>query len=154
MKTQGMNLKQRLTEHFTLREMIASGTAISKGIRNLPTPEVVDNLRALCENVLEPLRRRFGVIRVTSGFRCPELNKAVHGVKNSQHMRGEAADLHVTSLKQARRMMAYVQLNLDFDQLLLEQEMSTGCCWIHVSYVAQPGRRDNRKMVREVRVKS
>ncbi len=80
-----------LTAHFSLREMCASGTAIRLGIKNEPSEEVINRLQQLCEHVLEPLRQRFGVIRITSGYRCERLNKAVGGVKNSQHRLGEAA---------------------------------------------------------------
>lgn len=154
MKTQQTDINMKLTEHFTLREMVASGTAVRLEIKNVPSAAAVECLRALCEQVLEPMRRRFGVIRVTSGYRCRALNTAVGGVKNSQHMLGEAADIHVSSLEQAQVMMAYVERNLDFDQLLLEKVMATGCCWLHISYVAQPGRRPNRRMVKEVRMRS
>lgn len=135
---------EHLAEHFTLREMTLSGTAIRRHIANVPGEKEVSNLRALCQHVLEPLRRRFGVIRITSGYRCPELNQAVGGVANSQHMRGEAADVHCSSLEQAQRMFDYAEAHLPFDQLILERRLSNGCCWLHISYVAQPGRRPNR----------
>jgi len=143
MKTQ-LNYNEHLAEHFTLREMTQSGTALRENIANIPTEETVENLRQLCQHVLEPLRRRFGVLRITSGYRSPELNKAVGGVANSQHMRGEAADIHCSSLQSARRMYDYARTHLDFDQLILERRLGNGCCWLHISYVAQPGHRENR----------
>lgn len=151
MKTQ-MDLNMQLTEHFTLKEMVQSGTAVKLGIENMPTEADVERLKALCVMVLEPLRRKFGVMRVTSGYRCQALNKAVGGVKNSQHTKGEAADVHCSSVEQALRMAYYVRDRLTFDQLLVERVMLDGCCWIHVSYVAETAERKNRKMLRFVTV--
>ena len=149
-KKENTNMSEQLSQHFTLHEMTASGTALRLGLEHTPTPAAVENLRALCVNVLEPLRRRFGVVRVTSGYRSEALNRAVGGVANSQHRRGEAADLHCSSLDEARRWFLFIRDHLDFDQLLLERKMGNGCCWLHVSYVRQPGRRKNRQMARFV----
>lgn len=137
MKTQQEFLNQRLAEHFTLREMIQSGTARRLGIDNIPDEQAVAHLRQLCQEVLEPLRRQFGMIRISSGYRCRELNDAVGGATNSQHLRGQAADIHCSSLSEARRKYDYIRRNLPFDQLLLEQRLINGCCWLHVSYVSQ-----------------
>lgn len=78
----------RLTKHFCLSEFTRSATAIRYGINNQPSEQQVQRLQALCQQVLEPLRRRFGVIRITSGYRSPELNVRVGGVPNSQHTLG------------------------------------------------------------------
>ena len=130
-------LDDHLSEHFTLREMVASGTARKNDIDNIPDAQAVAHLRALCQNVLEPLRRRFGVIRITSGYRSPRLNDLLGGAERSQHLRGQAADVHCPSLAAARSMYDYIRLHLDYDQLLLEQRLTNGCCWLHVSYVCQ-----------------
>ena len=151
MKTQ-LDLKMQLTELFTLKEMVQSGTAVKLGIENMPTEADVERLKALCVMVLEPLRCKFGAMRVTSGYRCQALNKAVGGVKNSQHTKGEAADVHCSSVEQALRMAYYVRDRLTFDQLLVERVMLDGCCWIHVSYVTETAERKNRKMLRFVTV--
>ncbi|WP_027450835.1 D-Ala-D-Ala carboxypeptidase family metallohydrolase [Xylanibacter brevis] len=147
-----MRTQTQLTEHFTLQEMMASGTAIRLGLKNEPGEKEVEALRHLCEEVLEPLRQRFGRIIIASGYRCEALNKAVGGVKNSQHMRGEAADIHCGSQQTAQRYYLFISKHLVFDQLLLERRLSNGCCWIHVSYIFQPGRRANRQMVKELTV--
>ena len=123
-----------LTAHFSLREMCVSGTAIRLGIKNEPSERVTENLQSLCEHVLEPLRQRFGVIRITSGYRCERLNRAVGGVKNSQHRTGEAADIHVSNIEVGRKMFRFIRDNLEFDQLLFEQTQENGACWLHVSY--------------------
>ena len=78
----------QLTQHFSLREFIISATAIRHGIDNTPSEETVARLKALCDNVLEPLRRRFGRIRITSGYRSPSVNAKVGGVATSQHTLG------------------------------------------------------------------
>ncbi len=129
-----------LTAHFSLREMCASGTAIRLGIKNEPSEEVIHRLQQLCEHVLEPLRQRFGVIRITNGYRCDRLNKAVGGVKNSQHRLGEAADIHVSNIEVGRKMFRYIKENLEFDQLLFERIQENGACWLHVSFRAEPER--------------
>ena len=86
-------------KYFTISEMLKSDTARKHGIWNGATKEHEENLRALIENVLDPLRERYGKpLRVTSGYRCPKLNNLVGGTPNSQHMRGEAADIVAMSI--------------------------------------------------------
>ena len=146
MKTQEKK-EQWLSEHFKLSEMTRSGTALRLHISNEPTAEDIKRLQLLCQNVLEPLRRRFGVIRITSGFRCPRLNQAVGGVKNSQHLIGEAADLHISNMEVGQKMYDFIRQETDFDQLLFEHRMSNGCSWLHVSYTE---RRKNRHLARSL----
>lgn len=140
------NTKQiQLSEHFSLREMTASGTAMQLNIDNTPDEAQTECLRNLCQQVLEPLRKRFGVIRVTSGFRNKRLNNVVGGVICSQHLLGEAADLHISNMEVGRKMYDYIRNNLDFDQLLFEHRMTNGCIWLHVSYTKRhPNRHDAR----------
>ena len=123
----------KLTRNFTLEELCRSTTAERMGIRNIPTDEaVVENLRNLCFEVLQPLRDHIGaVVTVNSGYRCRELNKAVGGAQRSQHLRGEAADLHIDSLRQGRQWAEWIQDNCRFDQMLLER--SGKAMWLHVS---------------------
>ena len=91
-----------LTEHFALSEFTRSVTGELLGIDNTPTEEQISNMKALCEKVLEPLRYRLGhAVRITSGFRCKFLNKAVKGAENSLHMQGLAADLYVRDVADA-----------------------------------------------------
>ena len=124
----------RLTEHFSLREFVISATAIRHGIINMPPAEAQQRLEALCREVLEPLRRRFGVIRITSGYRSPEVNRLVGGSATSQHLRGEAADISIGSLEVGHKMYEFIRTHLDFDQLILERKRKTGARWLHVSY--------------------
>ena len=124
----------KLSENFTLEELIRSNTAERMGIDNVPKDEkVVENLRSLCLEVLQPLRDYFGApVHINSGYRCPELNMTVGGVKNSQHCRGEAADIRIVSPKQGREWAAWIEDNCRFDQMLLERNKS-GAVWLHVS---------------------
>ena len=124
----------KLTEHFTLSEFVRSETADRKHIDTTPTTEAVDNLRALCRDVLEPARLAFGApIYITSGYRCPALNKAVGGKPTSQHLRGEAADLQVRGVDNLRKLYRLIKDHGVFDQLLYESNKA-GVRWIHVSY--------------------
>ena len=134
-----------LSAHFTLEEMVASSTAKAKKIDNTPTQEVINNLKELCVNVLEPLRVALGKpISVTSGFRCAKLNKAIGGASNSQHQTGQAADIQVKGMTPKQvcdKIDELVRKGIikGYDQLI-EEYGATG--WCHVSYVHNP----NRKM--------
>lgn len=125
-----------LTAHFRLREFVVSATAIKYHLDNMPPDDAERRLKALCENVLEPLRRRFGVIRITSGYRSPRVNALVGGAATSQHMRGEAADINVSSAEAGQKMYDFIRNSLPFDQLIMEHRYKTGSRWIHVSYTA------------------
>ena len=89
------------------------------------------NLAYLCHMVLQPLRDRFGPIRITSGYRCPELNRAVGGVKNSQHLQGEAADIHLPSVEKGLEYLAFLKTLPAVHELIWERNGNTH--WIHVS---------------------
>ncbi len=122
-----------LSPHFRLIEFTRSGVATDKGIDNTPGTEEVEALRALCENILEPMRRRFGAIYISSGYRSRRVNNAVGGVMNSQHMRGEAADILLSTFTDWRDAVRFVQ-GLDFDQMLVEPLHGSKARWLHVSY--------------------
>lgn len=138
----------QLSEHFTLSEMTRSDTAERNHIDNTPSQEVIDNLRALCRNVLEPARMAFGQpIYITSGYRCPALNAKVGGQPTSQHLRGEAADLQVKGVRNLKRLYNAIRDHGVFDQLLYETNKA-GAKWVHVSYASYGNRRqaiDNYK---------
>ena len=124
----------KLTKNFSLEEMYRSDTARRCGIDNKPqTEEVVENLRALCLEVLQPLRDHLGKpVVVSSGYRCKDLNKKVGGVENSQHLKGEAADIKVRDREELIDVMRYIMDETDFDQLIREKSGSTE--WVHVSH--------------------
>jgi hypothetical protein len=122
--------------HFTIQELYASATAKAKGIDNTPNLQQVINLVYLAAYVLEPLRVAMNEpIKIGSGFRSQKLNKAVGGVYNSQHMKGQAADLCIDGdLEKGRRWFNYIRDHLPFDQLIMEHN-SKGTYWVHVSFV-------------------
>ena len=95
-----------LSTHFTLTELTRSATAQRLGMDNTPDAQTLNNLRALATNVLEPLRQLYGSpIRVTSGYRSPDLNAVVGGAPSSQHMRGQAADITAGTPEENRRLL-------------------------------------------------
>ena len=127
----------RISKNFTLDELTASATAKQQHIINAPGIEEVCNLCALVHHVLQPLRDAMGEsIKIGSGYRCPQLNKAVGGVSNSQHVNGEAADLCIDGdMKKGKRWFEWIKSHCDFDQLIMEHN-SKGTYWVHVSYRA------------------
>lgn len=118
-------------KYFTIKELVKSSTAEAKGIDNTPTQEVERNLTALVDNVLAPLRAIYGKpITVNSGYRCPELNKAVGGSATSDHVKGFAADITAGSKEENERLFNIIKHNFHFSQLIDEKNFS----WVHVSY--------------------
>lgn len=137
-------MSTRISKNFTLEEFTASATAKARGIRNVPGIQETVNLCGLVHHVLQPLRDATGVIKIGSGFRCPALNKAVGGVINSQHMKGEAADLCIDGDKvKGKRWFDWIKAHCEFDQLIWEHN-AKGSYWVHVSFRTD-GR--NRKQV-------
>ena len=132
-----------LTENFSLLELTKSQTAERKGIDNTPSAEHQENLKKLCENVLQPVRDHFGrVVSISSGYRSPELCTAIGSKITSQHARGEAADFEIFGVSN-KELADYIHHNLDYDQLILEywKESDPNSGWVHCSY--RDG--DNRK---------
>jgi len=125
-----------LSRNFSLQELTKSDTAIRKGIDNNPNADQIEKLKRLCENVLQPVRDQFGRVKVTSGFRTPELCLAIGSSVNSQHAKAEAADFEVLGVDNAE-VADWVYKNLQTDQLILEYytpgEPNSG--WIHASWV-------------------
>ena len=131
----------RLTDHFTLAEMLDSDKAVIKGYTEqfFPSAGVIQNLRLLCENVLEPLREQADrPVNVSSGYRCQRVNAQVGGSFTSQHMTGQAADFKVSGLTIPQTIELIRALDLPFDQLINEFGR-----WVHVSYSA----RDRRQVM-------
>lgn len=137
----------QLSEHFTLEELTFSPTAKARGIDNSTSSlRIIGNMRNLCEQILEPLRSYANQpITISSGYRCKVLNRIVGGARNSQHMTGEAADIHIppydfkdsegsrlTNIETGREWMQWLTDNTDFDQLILET-VNRKIFWIHVS---------------------
>ncbi len=128
----------KLSEHFTLHELVRSDTAEHHKLNNLPNEKQQQNLASLVSRILEPARVTLGLpIAISSGFRCAELNYLVHGSKRSQHLSGCAADLHLLDEAYGRCLFDILKANTNVDQLLMEHN-SQGICWIHVSYSKRP----------------
>ena len=132
-------------KYFSISELTKSNTATRLGIDNTPDAVVRYNLIALIENVLDPLREAWGApIIVTSGYRCERLNKAVGGATNSQHRKGEAADIRTLSDSRAdnmRLLRLLLRMKLPYDQVIAEYVDAQGRPdWIHVSYSRKKNR--------------
>lgn len=126
----------RLSDHFTLEEFISSSKADDLGINNTPNQIHIACMGLLCENILEPLSKHFNApIGILSGFRNLDLNKAIGGSSTSQHMLGEAADIHVKGVRNDEAWR-FIEMNLNFDQLIAEKlhKDDGNAGWVHVSY--------------------
>ena len=146
-KPAGEQRPEWLSEHFKLAEFERSDVAQALQINNRVPAELIPSLRTLCREVLEPLRQHVGKpIRINSGYRCPALNgsEQVQGQANSQHLKGEAADIHLDSVAEGRDWFKWLMDNTNVDQLIWERKGST--CWIHVSCKPRP--EENRHHVK------
>lgn len=131
-------------KYFTFQEFERSDTATRHAIDNTIPDKLRGNVAALVDNVLDPLREAWGrPITVSSGYRCPELNRRVGGVATSQHLTGHAADITTGNKVDNRRLFQLIQdLGLPFDQLIDESDFS----WIHVSHDPQRNRKQTLKL--------
>lgn len=131
-----INLNERLSANFTLGELVKSQTAARLGIDNTPSERVINNLKNLVKNVLQPLRSKLGrVVSVSSCYRSVELNKAIGGASTSDHIEGFAADIEVFGMSN-KALFEFIKREFKFTQLILEfydpKDESSG--WVHVSY--------------------
>jgi hypothetical protein len=129
-----------LSKNFSLDEMTRSSTAKSKRIDNTPNEAQIEFMVELCQSVLQPIRDKFGPVKINSGFRSAKLNTAIGGSTSSQHccLNGAAADIYF-KLGRAE-VFNWIKENLRFDQLIWEfgdeneSLDGNGPAWIHVSY--------------------
>ena len=120
-----------LSRHVTIQEFSYSPTAIKKGIHNVMNSIQVNNAIQLCENVFEPIRKHLNApIKITSGFRCEQLNKLIGGAYGSQHTKGEAFDLDITD----RNVFDWIVDNIEVDQAIFEYGDNNNANWFHISY--------------------
>ncbi len=142
----------KLTENFSLNELTKSQTAERKGIDNTPSAEHQENLKSLCEMILQPIRDHFGqVVSVSSGYRSPELCVAIGSSTQSQHAKGQASDFEIFGVSN-KELADYIDQNLDYDQLILEywkgeDEPNSG--WVHCSFNAQGNRKQYLRAYKE-----
>ena len=126
----------KLSKNFSQHELCKSDSAIRHGIDNTPPAEVIQNLQALVDNVLQPLRDKFGPIVVTSGYRSPDLNRKIGGSTTSHHCYGYAADFEVLG-KDNRELALFIRDNMKFTQLILEfYDGRPDSGWVHCAYNA------------------
>jgi len=134
----------KLSANFSLDELIKSQVAERKNINNNPSPDVIENLKELCINILQPCRSFFDKpLYISSGYRSAQLCIEIGSSINSQHTLGMAADIEIWEVSN-KHLFDYIRNNLEFDQLILEfykgeEEPNSG--WVHVSY----NKNDNRK---------
>jgi len=142
----------KLTENFSLNELTKSQTAERKGIDNTPSTEHQENLKSLCEMILQPIRDHFGqVVSVSSGYRSPELCTAIGSKITSQHAKGQACDFEIFGVSN-KELADYIDQNLDYDQLILEywkgeDEPNSG--WVHCSFNTQGNRKQYLRAYKE-----
>ena len=138
----------KLTAHFDLSEFTRSESAKREGLDNTPTSEHLENLKVLCEKILEPIRLKYGSINISSGYRGKMLNHFIGGSVNSDHCVGRAADLDMDDVGTGvtnKEIFEYIKDNLEFDQLINEFNYS----WVHVGYRLGANRKQVLKAVKE-----
>jgi hypothetical protein len=142
----------KLTENFSLVELTKSQTAERKGINNTPSAEHQENLKRLCEMILQPIRDHFGqVVSVSSGYRSQELCVAIGSSTQSQHAKGQASDFEIFGVSN-KELADWIDENLDYDQLILEywkgeDEPNSG--WVHCSYTNGNNRKQYLRAYKE-----
>jgi zinc D-Ala-D-Ala carboxypeptidase len=142
----------KLTENFSLNELTKSQTAERKGIDNTPSTEHQENLKSLCEMILQPIRDHFEqVVSVSSGYRSQELCVAIGSSTQSQHAKGQACDFEIFGVSN-KELADYIDQNLDYDQLILEywkgeDEPNSG--WVHCSYTDGNNRKQYLRAYKE-----
>lgn len=138
-----------LSQHFKLSEFTKSQTALRHGIPNIPNAAQIRAMCAWCEAIGEPVRRRFGPVVLSSGFRSDELNRRIGGSSTSQHSKGEAGDFEVPGVSNYV-VAKWIEAKLNYDQLILEfytpGQPHSG--WIHVGYSGPPHRNQELTAVR------
>ena len=134
---------ERISKHISYKEATFSQTATRKDIDNTPNEEVLCRMKAVAENIFEPLRAHVGgPIKINSFYRSINLNVAIGGVKSSQHTRGEAMDIDDTFGHMSNKeMFEFIKDELDFDQLIWEFGDDNNPAWLHVSYVSNENNR-------------
>ena len=125
-----------LTKNFSLHELVKSETALRRGVGNTPGQEEIAALTTLAQKVLQPVRDHFArAVKVTSGYRSPDVNALVGGSRISDHCKGMAADIEIPGVPNYN-LALWIRDNLEYTQLILEfytpGVLDSG--WVHVSY--------------------
>jgi len=131
----------KLSKNFVLSEIIRSNTAKRLGIKNEPTKKHMEGIQRIITNLVQPMRDSLGPIRISSGYRNPELNRAIGGSSSSQHCKGEALDLQFWQNGKMMNELIYewvLDSGLEFDQMINEFDFA----WIHISLKKNKNRKD------------
>ena len=131
-----------ISKHVSYKEATNSQTAKRLGINNTPSEAIIETMKLTAEKVFEPLREKVGAIRISSFYRCTDLNRAIGGSKSSQHCKGEAIDMSGINVTNAKLFEEALKLD-EFDQLIWEFGDAVEPDWIHISY----SKTHNRKQV-------
>jgi zinc D-Ala-D-Ala carboxypeptidase len=134
----------KLSQHFTLQELTKSSTALRLRIVNDPGALEIENLKQVCSFILEPVRTHYKIpFSPSSGYRCPNLNKAIGSKSTSQHVKGQAVDFELPGISNFE-IASWMKQNLTFDQLILEfhQKEIPSSGWVHVSFVSPQTNRE------------
>ena len=143
MKKTKTKVDNSISKNISYKEATFSQTAKNLKIKNVPTEKHLKNMKAVAENVFQPLREWADhPIRINSMYRCEELNTAIRGSLNSQHIKGQAIDLSSLGEKTNGELFEYIKENLDFDQMIWEFGDDENPKWIHVSYVNKKSNRN------------
>jgi len=136
-----------LSKSFTLNELIKSQEATRLGIENIPNETHIENLKILCEKILQPLRDYYGLpVSISSGYRSVALCEAIGSSAKSQHTKGQAADFEIFGVAN-KDVADFIIQNLDYDQCILEfwNENEPNSGWVHCSYSSKYNRRQYLK---------
>jgi len=141
----------KLSANFQLSELVKSQVAERKGIPNNPSPTQIDNLKALCVNVLQPIRSHFDApVIISSGYRSGELCIAIGSKPTSQHAEGKAADIEVVGVDN-KELAQWIKDNLEYDQLILEfyKDGEPDSGWVHVSWNGNDNRGQSLQAIKQ-----
>jgi len=136
-----------LSKSFTLNELTKSQEATRLGIENIPNEEEIQNLKILCEKILQPVRDFYGMpLSVSSGYRSAALCEAIGSSAKSQHTKGQAADFEIFGVAN-KEVAEFIIKNLEYDQCILEfwNENEPNSGWVHCSYSANGNRKQYLK---------
>jgi uncharacterized protein YcbK (DUF882 family) len=121
----------QISKYVSYNEATKSQTAIRHGIKNEPNDEQLQNMKIVAIKCFDPIREFYKrPLRISSFYRCEELNKLVKGAKKSQHLKGQAIDIDAGSIQENKKIFEWAKDNLEYDQLINEYNFS----WVHISY--------------------
>jgi hypothetical protein len=141
----------KLSDNFTLQELTYSDTAIRKGLNNEPNEEQIENLKLVCENILEQVRAHFNApVVISSGYRSVAVCEAVGSSSKSQHTKGQAADFEIFGIPN-KDVADWIVNNIDYDQCILEfwNENEPNSGWVHCSFNNAGNRKQYLKASKE-----